>query len=741
MGGIVGTEIRMPVVLEPKMDDTAIESKFSAQTEQYPPFQETQNGQNVENLQSLNETIDNNTDSFKGNTAIMKEFGDVMPEIIKNLRNMNSVVAQTTNNLPAVGKIKTSTELKKQRREEFDRQNFLNVFNTGSGALQSLSYGNVGGAGIGLISGASNAVSNYSKMANMEGLEGLGKGLLVGGTALAAAAAVFKGGKALSDAYKDAMPTIFNTGKSFGTTDNEKSMDLYKTVNRYNLGTNLDNQEFNKIVQDLRKQGVGNESKGPINQAAATAQLAETVGRWAYDTNGDVNQYARLAGLISRYGGNTDPNASFNRVMSTAKAAEEMGIINNAQIPEFLSGIEKVMEDGIAKGFSRSAEDVADTMLMFSKMSGNSAFWQGEKGAQMLNQMNQGVAGATSLSKTSDILTYQAFRNAYSGTIKDENGNEISKIQSALKYGKEDSTYIEGGGYVNMMQLIEQGVNANNFGSIMEAAKNAAGGDKNAETEFLRDIFGLNYTGAGRLQNLDWQNMSKEDLQKEIDIITKAPENQNNETRWKTDLNNIAQALESGGAKIFGEVTLPGMDMISKNVKSIADYVTGTPTNTNIELGESADKNENVNSVVDVPKMIEEGKTEEEINEVTYDNNVADNDLFGYSLDSGAVWNLKKGIGRNNKKKIDEYIRRDEYGDYIKDTLFKGDEDAANQFINVLLKSKMAEAQNVRGKVEWETSDTTVFKEERDQTRELIKALYDVVVEVRENGFVINDKK
>ena len=115
--------------------------------------------------------------------------------------------------------------------------------------------------------------------------------------------------------------------------------------------------------------------------------------------------------------------------------------------------------------------------------------------------------------------------------------------------------------------------------------------------------------------------------------------------------------------------------------------------------------------------------------------------MFGYSLDSGAVWNLKKGIGRNNKKKIDEYIRRDEYGDYIKDTLFKGDEDAANQFINVLLKSKMAEAQNVRGKVEWETSDTTVFKEERDQTRELIKALYDVVVEVRENGFVINDKK
>lgn len=715
-----------------KWDDNS----FQKQAEQYPPFQEVQNDQSAENLQSLNETINNNTDSFKGNTAIMKEFGDVMPEIIKNLRNMNLVVAQTTNNLPTVGKIKTSDDVKRQRKDEYDRQNFLGFLNTGSNALQSLSSGNVGGAGIGIVSGASNAVSNYSKMASMEGLENLGKGLLIGGTALAAAATIFKGGKALSDAYKDAMPTIFGTGKVFGTTDSEKSMELYKTVNRYNTGTGLENAEYNSIIQSLRKQGVGNEYTTQTGQAVATAQLAQTVSRWAYENGGDVNQYAQLAGIMSRYGGNTDTNASFNRVMSTAKTAEQMGLINNSQIPEFLSGIEKVMEDGISKGFTRSAEEVAETMLMFSKMSGGNAFWQGEKGSQMLNQLNSGISSATSLSKTEDILTYQAFSSVY---------NNEDKIKAALGYGTNDSTYIEGGGYANMMQLIEKGVTPDNFGALMTYAKNASGGSDVKEAEILKNMFGLNYAGVGRLQNLDWQSMSPTELKKQIQDITTAPENQNNETRWKTDLNNIAQALESGGAKIFGSVTLEGMDMISKNVKNIADYLTGTPTNTDINYGESADNNDNVNSVVDVPKMIEEGKTKEEIDKVTYDENVADNPLFGYSLTDGETWDLKKSISKRSTKKIDEYLRRDEYGDYILNTLFKGDEEGANEFMNIILsgklnKTKIEEASYVKQQVANETSDKTVYAQERETTKQLLQELYNVVMEVKNNGLNLYTK-
>ena len=549
--------MKMTAEIIPQVDN----SSFQNQMEQYPLALPPVEGENsAENLQSLNETINNNTDSFKGNTAIMKEFGDIMPEIIKNLRNMSSAVSQTTSNLPAVSRVKTLDDQRKQRIDEYNRQNFLGILNTGSGALQSLSGGNIGGAGIGIVSGASNAVSNYSKMAGMEGLESLSKGLLVGGTALAAAAAIFKGGKALSDAYKDAMPSIFSTGKAFGTTDNEESLSLYKTVNRYSAGTNLENSEFNAIVQSLRKQGVGNEYSNKTSQAIAASQIAETTAKWAYATGGDANQYAQLAGIMSRYGGSKNVSEDFNYLVASAKAQG----LNDTQIPEFLTGIQKVMEDGIAKGFTRSSTEVAQTLTMFSKMSGGNAFWQTEKGAQMLNQMNSGVAGATSLSKTSDMLVYQAFSSIY---------GDNNSIESTLNKDNKNKTYIKGGGYVNMMQLIEQGVNADNFASIMAAAKNASGGDINAETEFLKDIFGLNYTGAGRLLNLDWKSMSKDQLDKEIQKITTAPENQNNETKWKNDLNRVAEALESGGAKIFGSVTLKGMDAISTNVEKITKWL------------------------------------------------------------------------------------------------------------------------------------------------------------------------
>ena len=124
------------------------------------------------------------------------------------------------------------------------------------------------------------------------------------------------------------------------------------------------------------------------------------------------------------------------------------------------------------------------------------------------------------------------------------------------------------------MQLIEQGVNADNFGAIMQAAKDASGGDVNAETEFLRDIFGLNYTGVGKLKNLDLTKIKdRDELEKQLQDITQSPENQNNETKWKNDLNRVAQALESGGAKIFGSITLKGMDVISTNVDKIAKYL------------------------------------------------------------------------------------------------------------------------------------------------------------------------
>ena len=424
---------------------------------------------------------------------------------------------------------------------------------SGGNIIQAAVGGNIGGSVIQGVSGAASTASNLSKMANVEDMTSLAKGLMVGGGVLMAGAAVLKGGKALADAYKDAMPTIFSTGKAFGTTDDDRSMALYNQVNKRNEGTGLDLKEFNSLIVDLRKQGVGNNLKSDQAQATYTSSIAETTAKWAYATGGDVTQYTNLAGIMSRYGKSNDVVKDFNYLVSAGKASG----LNDSQIPEFLSNIQKVMEDGIANGFSRSATEVADTLLMFSKMSGNNAFWQSEQGARILNQTNSGLANATALNKTSDIIAYSAISKAYKGKEKDTLGKDL---------------YQEKGDYVNQMMLLEQGLKPENFGSIMSSLIDVEGKDNvTGQIERLREMFGLNYTGASRLLKLYQDNGGNVDNEK-LKQVMSAPENQNAETKWQKSVNQIAESLQKMGQPVF-KVELGAMNVIASDVSKIANFL------------------------------------------------------------------------------------------------------------------------------------------------------------------------
>ena len=555
----IGTEIVVPVTYKTKVDDSAIDSTFSRQTDQYPPFQKMQTEGETQDFQLLNETINDNADSFKMNTALLKEFGNIMPDIIHTFRQMNSVVAQTASSLPAIGKVKSSEEQRKNQIESYKRRNFFGLLDTGNNTLASVSHGNISGGGISVINGTANTVNNLAEIEKLKGLEGLSKGTMFLGGGLLAAGALLKGGKVLADSYKDALPTITATGKAFGTTDSDEAFNLYRTVNDRNLGTGLDIESFNSVVQDLRKQGVANNYTSPTSQAIAASEIAQTTSRWAYATGGDANQYAQLAGIMSRYGGSKNVSEDFNYLVSAGKASG----LNDSQIPEFLSGIQKVMEEGIARGFSRSSTEVADTLLMFSKMSGGNAFWQGEQGARLLNQANAGIAGATSLSKTEDILVYQAIKSAYAGKVN-KNGKEISKTEATL-----GDTFVNGGDYINTMQLIERGINPDNFDDIMNTLNSSYGDNTAAKIEALRNMTGLNYTGAARLYNL---NTGDKDYETKLKNILEAPENKNDDTRWKESINKIYESLQQGGKPLFN-VELKGMEAVSRGVDRISNLL------------------------------------------------------------------------------------------------------------------------------------------------------------------------
>ena len=747
MSGI-STKIVVPVEYKATVDNSAVDTKFSQQTEQYPLANATDTSQNTENLQILGETVNSNTESFKDNTAIIKEFGDLMPEIIKNLRYMNTAVAQTTKELPAIGRIKNSEEKKKEQLALYERQGIMGLINQGNNTLGYLAGGNIGGAGINMIQGFGNALNGASKMAELKESGELAKGLMAGGGVALAVAGLVAAGKKLADTYEKAMPTIYGTGKAFGTVNDSESMLYYQQANKYNRGTGLDNHEFNSIVQDLRKQGVASQlANDPLRQVETTAQIAEITSRWAYRTGGDASQYANLAGLMSRYGGSKGNEIEdFNKII----AAGYNSGLEDTQIPEFLSGIQKVMEDGIAKGFVRSSTEVADTLLMFSKMSGGNPLWQSDQGAKLLMQANSGLAGATSLSSTEHILAYAAIRNAYS-----KNDEAAQKMKDTLSA---QGSYVEGAEYVNYMQMLERGITPDNIGDLM-AYVNGHYIDKDSKIEAYKNMFGLNYQGAAKFYDLtlgisNGTLTDEEEIKKKIKSITEGSENKNNETRWKEDLNKISLALESAGEGMFN-IELSSLDTTAKFTELIYEWLKKDEDEVNygnnvvksheIKNDLSKEQQEKIEqlkpydvflSESDAAAIVNGGLTEwVEGNYLGYIPGLNNDERIYQDYNKGK---LKKKGSKFNLEELEAYYRYT-YGDYIRDKIFNGDSEAASEFISQLAEYSMnpnsEEARSMANRVYKETSDEKVTKDEKSKTEEYLRKICNALLD--KNGKIV----
>lgn len=544
-----GIRIKGEIALSTKIDDMPVVDRA---------VQSMAGQQGLENVASMGDALNSSNDSLKENTAIMKEFGNMLPDLLKNFRQMNDLVSRTNQNLPTIGKTLTSEEQKQQRISDAEKKGFLDSLNTGNNMLSNWANGNSSGVTQSFLSGVKNATDAGRDIAKTEGNGNMLDMLTKVGIGAMVAGAIVKGLDTLASKYVEAMPSIFATGKAFGTTDNDKSLAAWHKMNTYNEGTGLNVEEFQSLATAMRKQGLGNGLSEDV-QMHMVGNVAKNIGRWAYATDGDVNQFASMAGMMGRYGRSKDIAGDFNYLMAAGKASG----LENTQLPEFLSGIQKVMEDGIAKGFSRSATEVADTLLMFSKLSGNSAFWQGEQGAKRLSQINSGIAGATALGKTEDLLVYAAMEKAYTP----------ARMETLLGDSKKGGSYIEGADYINTMQMIERGIDPENFDDIMGFV-NSSYGNKAQRIEALRKISGLNYGGAAAMYALGEKGLRGADLKTELKNIQDAPENKNNETRNQENLNRIKDMVVDIG-KGIAEVKIAGMDNVSAVVKNIYDFLAG----------------------------------------------------------------------------------------------------------------------------------------------------------------------
>lgn len=650
-----------------------VSSEAKEQQQRNPLSQNTIDGMGAaEEWQSVTEAQENSIDSIKNNTALMKEFGDIMPEIIKNLRYMNTAVAQTATSLPNVHKTLTSQDKINEQLSKNLEGSALSLVNTSGNMFQNFANGNIGGMATSFLSGTNRLIDygkDSAKAADNKDMLGMLGALGIGAFV---AQKLAEGINTISQKYIDEMPTIYGSGRAFGYLDDVNAKMSYDKINAYNTGTNLNTQGFSELVQSLRQQGLGN-GLDYEEQVALAGNVAQTVGRWAYATGGDANQYASLAGVMSRYGGSTDVAGDFNRLVSAGYASG----LSDTQIPEFLSGIQKVMEDGIAKGFSRSATDVANTMLMFSKMSGNNAFWQGEQGAKLLNQANQGLSSATGLSKTSDIIAYRAIAKAYEGRQEAELGD----------------LYLEDGGYINNMMLMERGLDADNFSSIMGAINDTTGSTE-GRIERLRQMFGVNYTGASRLLQLDPSKYNKQELQAEIDKIKNAPDMQNNETKYQEAMNQIKQYVVGMGQGI-AELKIQGMDMVVTGIDKITNYL-GLGSNDRVFSNEP----------------------------------MVGNALFDESTEN--AWFMNSGFNAYNKKELSSYLLRKGEDGGFGDLIFSMAGLESREFVNFLTDD--SKAKKFRKQVDWDASSGIVTEEEQKNQTKILEEMFELWKEIRDKG-------
>lgn len=341
-------------------------------------------------------------------------------------------------------------------------------------------------------------------------------GAIIGGAGLLTSliSRIVEGGGAADDAeaaaYERNFQSKYGAARAFrdmggDMRENARTANgMYSEAFRAAAGTGLDTNEILDLMARAASYGAGE---------SAARSMARNAGLWEQETGASRDSLMRLQGTAERYG--LGSNA-----LATAYGGLVASGMGRGQFDEFLNGLQSVIEDGISNGFTSSAEEVAQSLTLFARLSGNSPLWQGQQGAQRLVSMNHSLSNATNMASVNDMIVYGALDT--------------------------------GGGYIETMKNIERGLNdPKAFGKIAEAIKNLEGGNTAAMTERFRQIFGVNYTQAEQLlrmsEKIGRPGYTNAQFQRDIKAAGITPDTQTEYTFWKDKENAINNALNRIG--------------------------------------------------------------------------------------------------------------------------------------------------------------------------------------------------
>lgn len=540
-------------------------------------------------LQNLNTSIASLIDKVTKLNSETKESLDT--ETKKNDQNQTQSVD--------ISKYK-SEKSEKSVNEYKDGQNGINnVQNIATIATQIANQNVVGGVASAVSSVGSGLRNKGKEIASSEDgnmklagvLTKLGVAGILGGIAL-------KTADVATQKYENALPGIDGILQTYGYNgmyngtairNANYGLNARNTLTQFNKGTGLSDEEFIAYANTLGQYG--------INDIKLGGKMTKDAAFWQRYTGADMSSTLGFMGTVQRLGG--------NGIEATEKVYEkalESGLTKN-QFPEFLSGVQRAIEQGIAQGFIRSSEDVAENLSLLARLSGNDPSWIGERGANRYSQMTSAMANNTSLSTTSSMIMYRT-----AGSLLD--GNEEKEL-GKNKYLKESSA-----DWINTMAYIEKGDLSGSFlKKLKENVENSYSGDVASQVLTYKEQFGLNYQGAIEVYNM-LQNLGKgatdEQLKTEIEKITGDKEFQSDSTRLQDSLNSINQAITNLGKGTF-DVKMGGLEVISNNVENIyGEMIRGGMSGSAGVIAEGlSDKRNTENKIKNLGKIADFGSEEQ----------------------------------------------------------------------------------------------------------------------------------
>ena len=319
-------------------------------------------------------------------------------------------------------------------------------------------------------------------------------------------------------------------------------------------GTGLDLYDFLRLTTDYASYGAKTQSEA-IADTRQAALFANTTGA-------NISGALSFLGTMRRFGDTDD-------ALGIANYAREQTGMTKAQTDEFLSSMSRIIEEGISNGFVRSTKDVASTMRMFYRLSDESPLWQGKYGAERLSRLNSGIAGATSLSKTSDVIAYGAAQELLSDKSVEERSALLGKDAKAT------------GTWVDYMMLLEKGMDADLFKQLAGDIA-AIEGEGNVEGQIARwkDMTGVNWTMATQLYQMSQRYLAGEEVDSsEMDKLMEDYKNAPKEGNYESYLTNMQDSLNklTSGIAVMSEADFRKMLEILHKQESTAGATPSIP--------------------------------------------------------------------------------------------------------------------------------------------------------------------